>query len=235
MEKLEFKGRVLTLTVLAVPNLDAASIDEQLLAQVDKAPAFFGGMPIILDCKSADVVSIASAAAKKHGLVPVAVWQPDEAIEAAAIACGLGVLRDLKSTEKSLNQPSQASNSDKSERPAPAPAPAASAEAAMLIDQPVRSGQQIYARGRDLIITAAVSPGAEVIADGCIHIYGALRGRALAGAQGDENARIFCEKMEAELLAVAGRYRTAEDITESSRGIPAQVHLDADRLIIQPR
>lgn len=237
MEKLEFKGRVLTLTVLGVPHLDANAIAGQLAEQVAKAPAFFAGMPIILDCAGPDVVAPAKQAALGEGLVPVAVWQPTADVEAAAVANGLGVLRDLRSTEKPIDKPNveSSSASEAANDQQPKPPPSVVKEAALLIDQPVRSGQQIYARGRDLVITAAVSPGAEVIADGCIHIYGALRGRALAGAQGDETARIFCEKMEAELLAIAGRYRTAEELSESSRGIAAQVRLEADRLIIEPR
>ena len=103
-----------------------------------------------------------------------------------------------------------------------------------MVTTPVRSGQRIYARNSDLIITAQVSAGAEVIADGCIHIYGSLRGRALAGAQGDEAARIFCRDLQAELLAIAGRYKVAEDIADDVRGRPVQIRLDGDKLCIDP-
>ena len=98
--------------------------------------------------------------------------------------------------------------------------------------QPVRSGQQVYAQGRDLTVCAMVGNGAEVIADGSIHIYGSLRGRALAGARGDVNARIFCREFNAELVAVAGQYRVMESIPAELRGKPVQIWLENDKLQI---
>lgn len=142
--------------------------------------------------------------------------------------------------------------------PAPAPKPAAAAPAAapasataaaaapvsaamtaqplptMIIDMPVRSGQRIYARGSDLVVTATVNPGAEVIADGSIHVYAPLRGRALAGASGQADARIFSLAMEAELVSIAGVYRTFDEgLQKELAGKPAQVRLKDDRLDIK--
>jgi septum site-determining protein MinC len=138
--------------------------------------------------------------------------------------------------------------------PAPAPAPARSPAAASrspsaaaaaaaaaasagkgktkLITQPVRSGAQIYARGADLVVTNSVSAGAEIIADGHIHVYGTLRGRAIAGAAGDGEARIFASRLDAELVSVAGRYLVSENIGPEYRGYPVQVALVDDRLTI---
>ena len=97
---------------------------------------------------------------------------------------------------------------------------------------PVRSGQQVYADNRDLTVLAAVGAGAEVIADGSIHIYGALRGRALAGAQGFEQARIFCREFRAELVAIAGHYKVLDDIPRELHGKPVQISLHEDGLRI---
>ena len=94
----------------------------------------------------------------------------------------------------------------------------------------MRSGQQVYARGRDLTLTAMVGNGAEVIADGSIHVYGTLRGRALAGAQGDAGARIYCQNFQAELISIAGQYRVFEDIPAALRGKPVQAWLEDDKL-----
>lgn len=106
---------------------------------------------------------------------------------------------------------------------------------ALVIDKPLRSGQQVYARGSDLIVLAVVSFGAEVIADGNIHIYAPLRGRALAGARGDTSARIFTTSMEAQLVSIAGTWRTTESgVPEGVTGRPAQVRLDGDKLIFEP-
>jgi septum site-determining protein MinC len=102
------------------------------------------------------------------------------------------------------------------------------------VTQPVRSGTQIYARGGDLIVTAPVSAGAEVIADGNVHIYGTLRGRAIAGAAGDENARLFVQRLEAELICVAGRYLVSEAIPAEHLHQPVQVALVDEQLRIVP-
>jgi len=104
----------------------------------------------------------------------------------------------------------------------------------MMIDRPVRSGQQLYARDTDLIIIGQVGPGAEVIADHNIHIYGPLRGRALCGVSGNTSTRIFCQSLEAELVSVAGNYRMLETIPADLRGKPAKIALDNDRLSIEP-
>jgi len=97
---------------------------------------------------------------------------------------------------------------------------------------PIRSGQQLYARGRDLTVCAGIGAGAEVIADGSIHVYGALRGRALAGAAGDESARIFCREFHAELVAIAGQYKVLDDWPAEFRGRPAQIWLEDGKLRI---
>lgn len=112
--------------------------------------------------------------------------------------------------------------------PAVAPSPMAGT---MIVDMPVRAGQRIYAQGRDLIVTAAVNNGAEIIADGSIHIYAPLRGRALAGASGDINARIFTVSMEAELVSIAGMYRTFDNgLPKEQAKLPAQIRLSGDRI-----
>ena len=103
-----------------------------------------------------------------------------------------------------------------------------------LMRRPVRSGQQVYARETDLIVMGQVGPGAEVIADNHIHVYGPLRGRALCGVSGNTEARIFCQSLEAELVSVAGNYRVLESIPEDLRGKPAQIWLDQERLNIEP-
>jgi hypothetical protein len=117
--------------------------------------------------------------------------------------------------------------------PAAAPAPSEH-QLPLVITQPVRSGQVVYARNNDLIVLASVNPGGQVVADGNIHIYGALRGRAMAGAQGAREARIFCQKLEAELLAISGVYLIWDDIPPASLGKPAQIALRGESCVIAP-
>jgi len=149
-----------------------------------------------------------------------------------------------RSAQPTIPPPERSSPPDRSsspERSAQAPemqAPEQPLLDAMIIDRPIRSGQQIYARDRDLIVMAVVSPGAEVIADGNVHVYGSLAGRAIAGARGRRDARIFTLDLRAEIVAVAGLYKTFEEgVPENLRGKPVQIALgaeNADALEIRP-
>lgn len=213
-----FKGRMMTLTVLEVRRNDPEAIADGLRRHLDRASGFFRGMPVLLSLGEPDVDLAALAQLlTRHELVPVAVLDGDPD---AAAAAGLGVIDSERMPRERRSEP--AAEEGGGER-----------GAARLITRPVRSGQQIYARNGDLVVTSAVSEGAEVLADGHIHIYGPLRGRALAGATGDANARIFCHRFEADLVAVAGCYKVADDIDEGVRGKPVQVRLDDDNLIIE--
>jgi septum site-determining protein MinC len=108
--------------------------------------------------------------------------------------------------------------------------PAGFTTPALMHHHPVRSGQRLYARHRDLVVTSVVGAGAEVIADGCVHIYGALRGRAMAGARGEVTARVFCQEFQAELVSIAGVFRVFETIPPELAGKPVQAWLDGDDL-----
>ncbi|MFG6416679.1 septum site-determining protein MinC [Roseateles sp. DC23W] len=115
------------------------------------------------------------------------------------------------------------------------PVPVATPAPTLIVDKPLRSGQRVYAKGGDLVVLAVVSHGAEVIADGSIHIYAPLRGKAIAGAVGDTSARIYVQSLEPELLAIAGIYRTAENALPADvAGKPAQVSLQGEKLVLQP-
>lgn len=171
---------------------------------------------------------------KSYSLNPVAVRGAPAEMEAEILACGLSIDTLVKprqevaapEEEPAVSAPVPAPVSI----PEPQPTPSASV-AAMIIDQPVRAGQRIYARGADLIVTAVVNAGAELIADGSIHVYAPLRGRALAGATGNAAARIFTLSMEAELVSIAGTYRTFESgLPKDLAKQPAQVRLAGDRI-----
>src|SRR6202030_2921808 len=149
----------------------------------------------------------------------------------AAAASGLASFAPQATTPNRLRQsaePPPAATPAPEPRPPMPPVPAKT----MLMTQPVRSGTQIYARGTDLVVTAAVSPGAEIVADGNIHVYGALRGRAMAGASGDVEARIFCSRLEAELVSIAGRYLVSEQLPQEQHGSAVQIALVDDQLTV---
>ena len=221
----ELKGSRFTLSVLNLHDSDLSAIDERLAAVVAQAPDFLAQAPVVLepatelDTDAIDLAAITELL-RRHGLVPVGLRGGDETLRQRAGQAGLALLGDAGTP------PTRGART-----PPPEPA-AAPRSCARVVDKPVRSGQQVYAEGGDLVVLGAVSTGAEVIADGSIHIYGALRGRALAGARGDESARIFCQTMEPELVSIAGCYRLFEEPDPQTHGHTAQVRLDGERLII---
>ena len=152
-------------------------------------------------------------------MIPVAIQGGNPFIDTLAQAQGLAVLNASSSQDKPIIERSVE----------PAHTPLAKSK---LVTSPVRSGQQIVAKGSDLIVTSAVSHGAELLADGSIHIYGALRGRALAGISGDQDARIFCQSLEAELVSIAGFYRLSDAI--DSVNVPCQIYLQDEHIHIEP-
>ncbi len=172
---------------------------------------------------------------KKHRLHPVAVRNAPASLEEEILSHGLSIDTFDQSKQFELTPPPSPEIPDV---PIAEPAliePAKGITNAMVVDTPVRAGQRVYARDSDLIIMAVVNPGGEVIADGSIHVYAPLRGRALAGALGNTQARIFSLSMEAELVSIAGVYRTFdEELSATVAGKPAQIRLNSDRLDITP-
>jgi septum site-determining protein MinC len=215
MAALELKGRMASLTRLRLLNPDLGAIRAQLEDMARRMPDAVKGMPVVVEADFVPDLGAVCALLRNVGMQPLAVSEGTLAESGRAI--GMAVLpEEGKSRAK----------------PAATAAPAAGRKPARIVDVPVRSGQQIYAEGTDLIVTAAVSVGAELIADGCVHCYAPLRGRAIAGAKGDETARVFCKKFEAELVAVAGVYAVAEQM-QGVRGFAVQAYLDQGKLSIE--
>ncbi len=223
----ELKGSLFTLTVLHLFRLDQGAIERHLAEKIKQAPSFFNNTPVVIDLEGlveppdgldgADFKDL-DGLLRGHGMAPVGVRHGSPELQVVARQAGWPLLPDSRS----------AGAVKKTERPEPTPA------RSRIVNHPVRSGQQIYAPDGDLIVLGAVSAGAEVIADGNIHVYGVLRGRALAGVKGDVETWIFCQSLEAELISIAGRYRISEqiDLDPADRGKAMQIHLADDRLVI---
>ena len=221
----ELKGSLFTLTVLHLLQLDRTAIERHLAEKVKQAPGFFNNTPVVIDLEglaeprngmNGEDFNGLYALLREYGMAPVGIRNGRPELQAVARQAGLPVLPESRPTGVAK----------KTERPEPAPV------RSRVINHPVRSGQQIYASDSDLIVLGTVSAGAEVIADGNVHIYGALRGRALAGVKGDVETWIFCQSLEAELISIAGRYRISEQLDPADRGKAIQVHLVDDRLVI---
>ncbi len=219
---------------LKVRQCDPQALRDELEHKVVAAPQLFGRAPLVLDLghlaqlPEADVVHALLEGVRAAGMLPVGLAYGTAENEQLAHLLNLPLFAKFRSA---YERPRAAAEAKTPAREEPATAQDA-APLGMRHDKPVRSGQQIYARGRDLILAAAVGNGAEVIADGSIHIYGRLSGRALAGAQGDVSARIYCMDFQAELVSIAGHYRVLEEFPADLRGKPAQAWLEGDKLLL---
>ena len=219
----DLKGSLFTLTVLHLFKLDRVAIERHLTEKIKQAPGFFNNTPVVIDLEgleeSRDGVDFAALydLLKGCGMVPVGIRNGNPKLQAVARLAGLPLLPESRSV-------GPAKKAEQGVEPV--------AARGRIVNHPVRSGQQIYAPNGDLIILGTVSAGAEIMADGHVHVYGLLRGRAQAGVRGDLEARIFCQGLEAELISIAGRYRVSEQIGSDDWGKAAQIHLADDRLII---
>ena len=233
----QLKGSMLAITVLELARNDLEALDRQLAAKVAQAPNFFSNTPLVL---ALDKLPASEGAidlpglmriCRHHGLRTLAIRANRIEDIAAAIAIDLPVLPPSGARERPLEPEPEV----KQPEPAPAPAPAVEPpeRPTRIIPAPLRGGQQIYAQGGDLVVTGSVSPGAELLADGNIHVYGAMRGRALAGIKGNTRARIFCQQLTAEMVSIAGQYKVAEDLRRDPLwGANVQVSLSGDVLNI---
>ncbi|MGQ0529099.1 MAG: septum site-determining protein MinC [Panacagrimonas sp.] len=221
---LEFKGRMLSLTRVRILDTDPTAIEAQLKTFVRSLGEAAAGLPLLLDAEQAVALGPVLSAMRAVGVQPIAVV--DGALTRAGRELGLAVLSDDLFSDAGSRSATARPAAEPAASAAPAPIVAAgSRKPTRVVMEPIRSGQQIYADNADLVIMNTVSPGAEVIADGCVHVYGSLRGRAIAGARGDEQARVFCRRMEAELLAVAGVYAVADQMQGALRGQAVQAYL----------
>jgi septum site-determining protein MinC len=236
---LELKTTRLAGIQVILNSAEHAALNTHLTTLFAATPDFFGGEAAVFECgrlpadaASPDWTWLAQEL-KNRGLNPFAVQNASPELAAAAAQAGLLVLNDVAPTP--VAAPVDAPSAPQPEA-APEPAAVSATAPTRIIDKPLRSGQRVYAAGGDIVVLAAVNPGAEVIADGSIHVYAPLKGRALAGARGDTSARIFTTHLEAELVSIAGVYRTFESAPDAAVARkPAQIRLaDASQIVIEP-
>ncbi|WP_269790591.1 septum site-determining protein MinC [Stenotrophomonas sp. Iso1] len=231
---------------LRIRTLDVARLVQEMHERVSRAPKLFGRAAVILDFGGlSQLPDLATAqdllnGLRQAGVLPVALAYGTQETEQLSEQLGLPLLAKFRAQyERTAGEPAPTPATappprvaEPKSKPAPAAASAAAPQPGRMQRTTVRSGQQLYAENCDLTVLATVGAGAEVIADGSIHIYGTLRGRALAGAQGNEGARIFCRDFHAELVAIAGRYKVLDDIPDNLRGKAVQVWLEQDQIMI---
>ncbi len=241
----QLKGSAVTVVVLAIVRYEPKSLLAELKEKIVQAPQFFTNSPVLINLdrlenpenlkKPADLLAIC----RELDLQPLGFSGVPEVLLAAVNKTGLAVLPTP--SERALKLPKQEAAPQVEtviERVVETVVETVIEERLVqrqskVITRPVRSGQQIYAEGADLIVLAQVSEGAEVLADGHIHIYGTLRGRALAGVKGDESARIFCQQMEAELISIAGNFVLQDSLPKELFKKPVQASLSGEKVILE--
>ncbi|WP_104205312.1 septum site-determining protein MinC [Billgrantia saliphila] len=226
-----FKGGMLPMTVMELASADPEQIREQLSGKLSQSPAFFQHTPVVLSVEKLDEPHLAleriCAVCRTHKLLPVAVRGGSDPVKQSAWALGLGWFPPSDGARsRALEEVPPIEPVREAEPAAATP----TASGGRIYRGTVRSGQQISAPEGDLVVVGAVNAGAEVLAAGSIHVYGALRGRALAGIHGDTLAGIFCRELRAELLSVAGTYKRMEDIDPHLLGSSVQVTLSDAQL-----
>src|ERR1700726_621546 len=197
-------------------------------ASLEQSKGFFAGYPIVVDLSavtlSVNAIAQLLASLEERNIRILGI----EGLDPAATAPGLPpILRGGRNTQSVELLPDV-------EPIAAAPAAPKPQQPSLLVEDPVRSGQTVVFIDGDVTVLGSVGSGAEIVAGGSIHIYGTLRGRAMAGVNGNSAARIYCQKIEAELLAIDGYYQTAEEIDDSLRSRPAQAWLDGEIMRIAP-
>lgn len=249
----QLRGSSFTFMVLKVSDPHNPNFFPVLSGKIAQAPNFFRHAGVVLDLDDLPAGTPFDMDAfckllRNLGLMAVGLQGGTKPQQDAALARGMALIATSARTKAESFDPLAGTGRSPAQGVANVQAQAAQPVAAaapvlieppparttMIISEPVRSGRQIYAAGSDLVVIGAVSPGAELLADGSIHVYGALRGRALAGVGGDTNARIFCQSLDAELVSIAGLYRVSEDIGKDIHRRQVQIYLKNGYLHIDP-
>ena len=229
----ELKGTTFTISVLHLSDGNPDRIRQLLEAKVAQAPQFFNCAPLVLNVERLseipDFEQLRELVESEDFVLVGITGARDETMKTAAKAAGLAVMVSGKSRKADPEPAAPAPDPVEAAPVAPVQAPM---EPSKVHVGPVRSGQQIYAAGTSLVVLGSVSPGAEVIADDSIHIYGALRGRAIAGAKGNPLARIYCQQLQAELLSIAGTFQLSDALPAGLIQQPVHVRLDNEQLRI---
>lgn len=229
----QLKGSAVSIIVLELYQYSAPSFTEQLSQKVEQAPQFFQQSPVVIsleklsDDEQPDLEEMLSIC-RHCQMQPLALRAVPEHLLVQARSTGLAIIPSSQRNDTSLKTSSKSAHAEVvvkkviEEKLVRRPC--------KIITRPVRSGQQVYAEGGDLVVLSQVSAGAEVLADGDIHIYGVLRGRALAGVKGDTEANIFCHNLSAELVAIAGNFILSDTLQKQRWQQSAHIHLDGDNL-----
>jgi septum site-determining protein MinC len=244
-ELFQVRGHLYNLVTLRLIEPEDHRFFPQLQNAIARAPEFFRHAPVVLDATAVagrPPPNMAEFARRlrQQRLVPVGVQNGDEAWTQAALNAGLGLFPPGRPAEMLRRQDTAPAGPQEAVRPVAQPDPAVppapageGSRVATVVTEPVRAGQQIHARGGDLVVLAPVSPGAELLAEGHVHVYSSLRGRAHAGIGGNHDARIFCNSMHAQLVSIAGLYLVNAEIDERWLGKRVQIRCVDETIVME--
>lgn len=243
----QLKSASVSMTALELYFFDDSEFEQSLRDKINQAPGFFKDIPLIISLEKYEGLSSELdffkiiGTCRRNNIHVIGVRGGNDDQRRLARGASLALLPGGNQRDREISEPEEAEHSapiadvknKEHTEAAPRPEPGDLAPA-RIISQPVRSGQQVYAPEGDLIILASVQAGAEVLAAGNVHVYGPLRGRALAGIHGAENARVFCQSLEAELVSIAGHYKISEDLQDNGWKTAVQIQLKDDSLVVTP-
>ncbi|NMT64120.1 septum site-determining protein MinC [Marinobacter orientalis] len=237
----QLKSASVSMTALELYFFDDGEFESTLRDKISQAPGFFKDIPLIISLEKYEGLSSELdffkiiGTCRRYSIHVIGVRGGNDDQRRLARGASLALLPGGNQRDREIDTVPEAETTGAADSPTPArveshrePAPA------KIINQPVRSGQQVYAPAGDLIVLAPVQAGAEVLAAGNVHVYGPLRGRALAGIHGSEHARVFCQSLEAELVSIAGHYKISEDLQDNGWKTAVQIQLRDDLLVVTP-
>jgi septum site-determining protein MinC len=249
---IDLKGEMNMQNILHIHSTDVRDILHALATKRDEAPQFFLRSPLTVDCKAVKDdsnkldFSELMKGIRALSFVPIGIRHLSSEALQLAMDSGWAILRESKAKQVAIKSAESVADKEQaagqenvvqentSVETNKEPAEAYNGNRVMVINRPVRSGQQVYSPDGDIVVLSQTGAGSEVLADGSVHVYGSISGRVLAGVNGDRSARIFCQGLDAELIAIAGNYQLLDEIDTPLKGQPAMISLDGDKLKIEP-
>ncbi|TGN41005.1 septum site-determining protein MinC [Marinobacter confluentis] len=246
----QLKSASVSMTALELYFFEESEFEQTLRDKINQAPGFFKDIPLIISLEKYEGLSSELdffkiiGTCRRHNIHVIGVRGGNDDQRRLARGAALALLPGGSQRDRDISEPAVDATDSNASSVAAAPNKAQTGSPghtepgepvpARIVSQPVRSGQQVYAPEGDLIILASVQAGAEVLAAGNVHVYGPLRGRALAGIHGAEHARVFCQSLEAELVSIAGHYKISEDLQDNGWKTAVQIQLKDDLLVVTP-
>ncbi|MGV6810493.1 MAG: septum site-determining protein MinC [bacterium] len=238
---IEIKGEMLMVNILHLHHTNLRQIEQALQLKIAEAAEFFMGTSLLVDChalgsacRQLDFQQLHNVV-QKAGLIPIGIRHIPEDCRALARQAGWAFFRATPRQANASSTPSGNKKAAQASTHTNTPTQRGQTQAACVkvVDRPLRSGQQVFAPHSDVVVLHQTGAGSEILAGGSVHVYGALRGRVLAGVNGDTTARIFCQSLQAELLSIAGCYQLLDDADTKLKGQPAMIHLRDNKLVVE--